>query len=350
MLVIESASLMGLMRMDDAKRTLKKALHKIDINGEDGEMYVSGITSMLVMNDYMANQYKIYRLSSTRELVYKNKKIEKGKGVVVYGGLLYDMSAADLEKDKSNYKMIYRGDFGLSKSNKRDLRAAVTSIPFLEGTREEVDRIEEIVKKVGAEVVTSMKGVKGTETSFKALSESGKKVIHIATHGFYWENKMNESNMGAFFHDSRMEDKVLTRSGLFFSGANNAFFGETLPEGVDDGILTAKEIACMDLKGTDLVVLSACETGLGDITGDGVFGLQRGFKKAGVQSIVMSLWKVDDEATRLLMVEFYTNLVVRKQSKLQALVNAQHYLRTYGDGRYAHPRYWAAFILLDGID
>ncbi|MBQ8594240.1 MAG: CHAT domain-containing protein [Bacteroidaceae bacterium] len=150
--------------------------------------------------------------------------------------------------------------------------------------------------------------------------------------------------------DDDDENKALGRSGLFMAGASSWFYGETIPNHVNDGIVTAREIAHLDLTSMNLVVLSACETGLGDITGDGVFGLQRGFKKAGVQSIVMSLWKVDDEATRLLMVEFYTNLVVRKQSKRQALVNAQHYLRTYGDGRYAHPRYWAAFILLDGID
>jgi CHAT domain-containing protein len=90
------------------------------------------------------------------------------------------------------------------------------------------------------------------------------------------------------------EDKALTRSGLLFAGANNALKGKPLPEGVDDGILTAQEISRLDLRRLDLVVLSACETGLGEITGDGVFGLQRGFKKAGAQSILMSRWKRSD--------------------------------------------------------
>jgi CHAT domain-containing protein len=105
-------------------------------------------------------------------------------------------------------------------------------------------------------------------------------------------------------------------------------------------------------------VLSACETGLGEITGDGVFGLQRGFKKAGAQSIMMSLWKVDDEATQMLMTQFYTNLTSGK-SKRQSLLDAQRYLREYEDlsapdgpkrHPYSDPRYWAAFILLDAID
>lgn len=184
-----------------------------------------------------------------------------------------------------------------------------------------------------------------------------------------------------------VEDKALTRSGLLFSGANIKLRGDAiLPDGVDDGILTAKEIAGLDLRGTKLVVLSACQTGLGEITGDGVFGLQRGFKKAGARTLLMSLWKVDDNATRLLMSQFYKNLIAGK-SYFESLRDAQEYVRTYEEeieikqdnGRpkvklsaqnreeiqkqnliqdkaykkkkiYADPYYWAAFILLDAID
>jgi CHAT domain-containing protein len=176
------------------------------------------------------------------------------------------------------------------------------------------------------------------------------------------------------------EDKALTRSGLLFAGANNALKGKPLPEGVDDGILTAQEISRLDLRGLDLVVLSACETGLGEITGDGVFGLQRGFKKAGAQSILMSLWKVDDTATQMLMTQFYTNLT-SGMSKRKSLLEAQRYVREYEtevevtnltlwqqrqDQKssvenntttqlekvrpYEDPKYWAAFILLDALD
>jgi CHAT domain-containing protein len=126
--------------------------------------------------------------------------------------------------------------------------------------------------------------------------------------------------------------------------------GDTLPDNVEDGILTAKEIADVDLRGLDLVVLSACQTGLGDISqGEGVFGLQRGFKKAGANSILMSLWEVNDEATQILMTQFYKNLV-SGQSKRQSLHYAQKYLREYNNGRYHEPKYWAAFILLDAIN
>ena len=195
----------------------------------------------------------------------------------------------------------------------------------------------------------------GTETSLKKLSGKGLSNLHISTHGFYW----NETEVKAdrdlrnlsFLHreDSPRleEDKAMTRSGLLFAGANAILQGDSIPEGCDDGILTAQEIASLDFRGLDLLVLSACQTGLGEIKGDGVFGLQRGFKKAGAQTIVMSLWKVDDFATNLLMTAFYENLIAGK-SKRESLLNAQKAVReTPG---FEDPEYWAGFILLDALN
>ena len=122
-----------------------------------------------------------------------------------------------------------------------------------------------------------------------------------------------------------------------------------IPEDIEDGILTAKELSKLDLSNLNLAILSACQTGLGEIVGDGVFGLQRGFKKAGAQTLLMSLWKVDDTATLLLMTEFY-NKLINGNSKKQSLYKAQQYLRTYQNGVYDKPEYWAAFIMLDGIN
>ncbi len=116
----------------------------------------------------------------------------------------------------------------------------------------------------------------------------------------------------------------------------------------DDGILTAKEIARLDLSKVDIIVLSACETGLGDISCEGVFGLQRGLKKAGVKSLLISLWKVDDEATQILMSEFYKNLI-SGETKVEAFKEAQTYLRSTQDGKLNNPKYWAAFIMLDAL-
>ena len=112
---------------------------------------------------------------------------------------------------------------------------------------------------------------------------------------------------------------------------------------------TSKEISQLDLRELDLVVLSACESALGDINNDGVYGLQRGFKKAGANTILMSLNKVDDEATRILMVEFYRNLMNGK-TKRESLKEAQQYLRKVDNGKYDDPKYWASFIMLDGLN
>ena len=111
-------------------------------------------------------------------------------------------------------------------------------------------------------------------------------------------------------------------SGLFLSGAAASLNMKKIPEDIEDGILTAKELSKLDLSNLNLAILSACQTGLGEIVGDGVFGLQRGFKKAGAQTLLMSLWKVDDTATQLLMAEFYKNLV-SGQNKRAAFLNAQ---------------------------
>ena len=159
----------------------------------------------------------------------------------------------------------------------------------------------------------------------------------------------------------------MTRSGLLFAGAQNTFNGVKIPAGVDDGVLTAQEIAQLDLRGLDLLVLSACQTGLGEIKGDGVFGLQRGFKKAGAQTIMMSLWSVSDEATKDLMTRFYTALTNGK-TKREAFNQAQQYVKDH-DYSYGYVEYtdsngktvsgenarkkrphWAAFIMLDATE
>ena len=190
-----------------------------------------------------------------------------------------------------------------------------------------------------------------TEESFKRLSGTGLKILHIGTHGFY-ESPVDLANAGlTFFTNSQEqnnEDRSLSCSGLLFAGANSALDPKRykeIPQGADDGILTAKEISRLDFRGLDLVVLSACQTGLGEITGDGVFGLQRGFKKAGAQTMIMSLWEVFDVSTQMLMIEFFKNLTAG-QSKRAAFISALKAVRE----KYHNPKHWAAFVMVDGLD
>ncbi len=307
-----------------------------------GALYNIGIEYLPEMEDY-----KIYRLSSTRELVTGGKTETKNRAVL-YGGLRYD---AGFDKSTTEKSLAILDETFKERANVRGMGLRGGK-EYLKHTKEEVDIIGEELSKVNWECVIDSAAM-GTEESFKALS--GRKIgcLHISTHGFYYTKEDADNARYKFMHiDNNMvstEDKALTRSGLVLSGANHILEGDTLPDNVEDGILTAKEIADVDLRGLDLVVLSACQTGLGDISqGEGVFGLQRGFKKAGANSILMSLWEVDDKATQILMTQFYKNLL-SGQSKRQALLSAQKYLRNVEGGKYDKPKYWAAFILLDGI-
>ncbi len=259
---------------------------------------------------------KTYRMSSTRWLAVETGQ-DKGHDAVIYGGLAYDMSVSEMKAVDQK-------------------RWAIDEIKPLPGTKTEAESIAKTIndqhkKELHAELMT---GKQGTEASFKLMDGKQKRIIHVATHGFY--------------HEKQGKDDPLSQSGLYFAGAENAVAGDAIPSDIEDGILTASEVAAMDLKGLDLVVLSACETGKGKITSDGVFGLQRGFKKAGANSILMSLQKVDDNATCLLMTEFYRNWIGRGIDKYDALEEAKKTVSSYD--KWNDPKYWASFILLDAIE
>lgn len=319
----------------------------------DGALMVTGIENLPfvkpvvrdgVIESYfsIADIFDVHRLSSTRELVTR-QNIKQGQDAVIYGGLTYDMSTRDMVVDMNNYPAVRKRDivFVENDCNTRAERAAIAKIPYLEGTRIEADSITSIINESQDSHISAKSYIanEGTEASFKDLSGKQKKIIHIATHGFY-HNKANQNY-------NNLKDNPLLRSGLFFSGADNAYNGVYIPEGLEDGILTAQEISTLDLQGTDLVVLSACETAQGDISSDGVFGLQRGFKMASAGGILMSLWKVDDDATQVLMTEFYRHWMSGK-SKHEALKIAKNIVRSHK--KWESPLYWAAFILLDGIE
>ena len=183
-------------------------------------------------------------------------------------------------------------------------------------------------------------------------------MLHISTHGYFYSiQRFYEGNIpipniaqsGLNIYQNKWEEHSMSRTGLIFSGVSDVVTdNETIND--DDGYLSGLEIEKLNFKNLDLLVLSACETGLGDtFDSDGVLGLQRAFKLAGAQSIMMSLWKVDSEATILLMNEFYRHYLNGK-SKQQALQAAKNYLRNYKEEDYSSPKYWAAFVLLDALD
>lgn len=320
-----------------------------------GELNNIGIEYMLDEDGkhLLSEKRNYYRLTSTRELA-KEHQSKKMSDATVYGGIRYDVTPGSklTGEETESERLALAATRSYTPMDSLSLTRG--GWKYLPGTKEEAESISSTLtsKRVKNEL---LEGEAGTEESFNALGGARKDVIHIATHGFYWtETEAGRSGMetSSFMLDGESrapkEDKALTRSGLLFAGAQNAFEGKDIPIDVEDGILTAKDISRMDLRGTDLVVISACQSGLGEVTGDGVFGLQRGFKKAGVQSIVMSLWEVDDTATKIMMTRFYENLAKGK-SKYDSFLEAQRYLRKYDGGLYDEPEYYAAFVLLDAI-
>lgn len=326
--------------------------------------------------EFICDRYDLYRLSSTRQLVAYTgiaETVRDGNTAVLYGGLDYEAAPSDIVADGNRHAgKSERGIHDFYPAIPADSLIARGPVASLPATRLEVDSINRIMENSHWDVRT-FTGSLGTEASFKALSGQLKSVIHVATHGFYGKDDRENIIMpGIFSYGNRyVEDKAMARSGLLFAGAANAW---QMPDTVDNGILTAQEVSALDLRGLDLCVLSACETGLGEISGDGVFGLQRGFKKAGAKTLLISLNRVYDEATGLLMTEFYRNYL-SGMSKVESLKSAQQYLRDYerpvtnsaanaavfisksrqqAMGRkkvkpFAAPVYWAQFILVDAL-
>jgi len=327
--------------------------------GPSGELYNIAIENIphWSENGLMSDKWNIYRLSSTRELAVIRDK-DAVRKATVYGGIVYDTGTDVLTADTLRYgrqRSVFYGLYNLS-----DSLSVRGGVEYLPATKDEAEYVDDALK--GRHIASTLRtDMQATEGAFKDMTGKRNNLLHIATHAFYWPEKEVATADRDFMFMSNMpqrykEDKAMTRSGLILAGANNALRGMKLPGDVNDGILTAKEIAQLDLRGLDLVVLSACQTGLGEVTGDGVFGLQRGFKKAGANSLMMTLWSVDDEATSLFMKEFYRQLMAGN-GKHKSMKAAQRHVREYKetdeDGEVTHPyenyRYWAAFVLLDAI-
>lgn len=234
------------------------------------------------------------------------------KNSILWGGVEYG-PAGSVSAEISETRGIMRGDI----------------LGRLPNSFKEVKDIAQLLSDHGNHPAV-ISGPSATEKSF--TSRTGKKdyILHISTHGF--------------FHDSGTFTNPMQNSGLLFANSQKYWMSDSLVSSINDtdGILRADEIAKLDLTGCRLVVLSACQTGLGEYNSEGVYGLQRAFKLAGAQSILMSLWSVDDRATSELMTEFYKGLIAGKEPD-ESLVSAQRILRSKG---YS-PDKWAAFILLN---
>ena len=272
----------------------------------------------------ISDRFNMVRLSSTREICspHKNDSI---LSIALYGNLQYDVTPE--QKITNSHK--YHPSRYCAMDNKRgyliddSVRAGYKRLYW---TQSEIDSIEHFAIAYLPQIsIAKYEHDKGTEESFKALSKKSTSIIHLATHAFY--NKDLSHN------------DVYQSEGLLLSGCNTTCDDRLT---VEDGILCSSEIELLDLRNTSLVVLSACNTGLGYAMVDGIGGLQRSFKKAGVGTIIMSLWEVSDAATSYFMQQFYKSLFVTK-SKRKAFIQARQQTRN----KFEDPYYWASFIMLD---
>ena len=280
----------------------------------------------------LGQHYDFVRLTSAREIVNAHHSSKINRTATLYGGLQYSLDPQKMEEESKAYEKsdlagLVRSEYGVS--GFKDLR----------NTKDEVKKIEKTLVDNGFSVKAYL-GSKGNAESFVALDGKAPSIVHIATHGFYYTP--DEAKDKDFL---RGYTDAMSLSGLVFAGGNAAWLGKKNVDGVLGGVLTAKDIANLDFKGTDLLVLSACKTGQGKVTAEGVFGLQRAFKKAGVGTIIMSLWNVDDKVTSEFMVAFYEQLTDKANNwnKRKAFEQTKEIIRK----EHPDPYYWAAFVMLD---
>ena len=296
----------------------------------------------------LGQKYVMHLVSSIGEIPrIKGVSSNRGNRAVVFGGVQYDAEESELVQASRSYS---RGVSEMWEPEALEVRSGWRRLP---GTEIEAKEIGLILTNKGY-TVEILSGINANEESFKALSGKDINTIHIATHGFFLSER-KDIKKNAFLNPT-LSDNIgrvdpMLRSGLLLAGANRAWTGKRSIEGIDDGILTAKEIAALNFSKVKLIVMSACQTGLGDVeANEGVYGLQRAFKLAGAETLIMSLWEVDDKATSLLMKSFYEDYLNGK-AKDVAFRNAINKVRSYkddnGDTPFSSPYYWAAFIMMD---
>ena len=285
---------------------------------------------------YLRSETQVQLLSSSKDLIKyaenskKQRKNFKDYQIHLFGYPNYAQKNDKITSTKEERSLSFSAKMD---TTQRFFDANSGTITILEGTKVEINNISKILfdKKIK---VTNYLENQAEEGTIKALKNPD--ILHIATHGFFLGDTEGFDKDNA----DKFRENPLLRSGLLLKDAEKGLRGE-IKEG-EDGVLTAQEALNLNLDDTELVVMSACETGLGEIkNGEGVYGLQRSFQQAGAKTILMSLWKVDDVATQEVMTLFYGNLAAGK-TKRQAFDEAQETLFK----KYKNPYFWGAFVMV----
>ena len=298
---------------------------------------------------YLIEQYHLGFLSSGQQLLrLALEEQRRASGALVAGGIDYNAGGSGTPTAEVSA--------AATRAAPTD-RSGLFPFGLLAATGPEA---EAIAKELGEGSLALLTGVEATEPRIKH-DAPGRRVLHLATHGFFATGKVRsalegdhhapQAGFGALEMMGRRQVigfNPMVLSGVILAGANARAAGE-VTRGDDDGVLTAEEVASLDLRGAELVVLSACETGLGEVkSGEGVLGLRRAFAFAGARALVMSLWKVPDQETMELMQAFYARVKAEPGlDKGEAMRAAQleliQHLRQR-DG-VADPRLWAAWVV-----
>ena len=298
---------------------------------------------------YLIEKYAIHHLSAGRDIIRLNDRTESGSGLFAIGDPDYDATALARLSIPEKAPVDYLAEPNYY--SVRNVRSGcgelkdmtVTPLPF---TRSEVDSVAAGWKTSSDEPVAVYFGSDASEEKMKAEAP-GNRVIHLATHGYYLESACQPDIPGQGPDSDTVfaGENPLLLSGLFFAGAN--LHGEGADSvGAEDGILTAYEVSAMDLEGTEIVVLSACETGLGQVKeGEGIYGLRRAFQIAGVRTVVCALWSVSDRATAEMIGQLYQREDLSIPDRMRELqLDKIADLRSHN--KSDHPYTWGAFIAL----
>ena len=303
--------------------------------------------------EYLMDKYSLNQLTSTRYLALGLKKRAEEPietNIALFGGVNYN----DFPDSKSDSSTNLSSEAAFLYKNaivNRDLEDTRSGASYLPGTKKEVEGIADLLKS-NKWNVNVIEGKNASEDKVKNLvGKNSKSIMHIATHGFAFPEKENnkkrtEIGLGNGNERYKVAENPMIRSGLLFSGSNMTWQGKgdsLLKMTNEDGVLTAYELSQLSLDSTKLVVLSACETGKGAIQGsEGTFGLKRALKLSGVDNIIVSIWKVPNDATMEMMTMFYTELAKTKLP-VPAFELAQKSMRN----KYPNePKNWAGFVFV----
>lgn len=277
---------------------------------------------------YLNEKYDIRIVTSTAKIC--NQERAHYSDAYVYGGIEYTK-----EKHNSNqisYRSIVINELCDSTRN---------GFGFLRASGYEADQIADVLQENNIET-NLIKGADADEKSFRKMGGNSPSIIHLSTHGFYLVGFDKYTEYFDKLLSYSIKDNSMLLSGILLADGNSALRGSSDNTPLNDGVITAEEIAMLDLRNTNLVVLSACETAIGENLQEGFGGLVRAFKNAGVKSVLASLWKVPDDATAKLMISFYKLFLSGTEMHLALKIAQKEVSKLYPD-----PYYWASFILLD---